>query len=150
MALPALSDSQALDRIARLLGKSERWDSSYLEEIAYLIGRTTRTHPGDADQPYQLYKVQWPAEWKREGEHLASRENPDESAAFWSRDDEHFIDLFDVGVEAGSKRVARAQFIGYHTSGATLIATEGREHFVHRPSLIMDLIAMARTIWPEA
>ncbi|MFJ3395362.1 hypothetical protein [Leifsonia aquatica] len=46
-----LSDTNAVDAIANLLGTNPEWSSpaDYLEDIANTIAATGRQHPGDAD-----------------------------------------------------------------------------------------------------
>ena len=50
---PTLSDTEAVDQIAELLGGT-RWDSpaDFLEAIANVIGETGRTHPGSTPMRY--------------------------------------------------------------------------------------------------
>jgi hypothetical protein len=47
----AFTDTQAVTRIAFLLGTNPEWSSpaDFLEDIANLVAATGRQHPGDAD-----------------------------------------------------------------------------------------------------
>lgn len=51
MLPPELTDEQALNMIANLLGRRPEWDgpADLLEYIATVISSTGRTHPGDSD-----------------------------------------------------------------------------------------------------
>lgn len=42
-----IDDTNAIDRIAALLGSNTEWDSGYLETIADLVADTGRPYPGD-------------------------------------------------------------------------------------------------------
>lgn len=54
MSMTVLSDQQALDRIATLLGTQSSWPGAdCLEDIANLVGRTERPHPGDRAATYR-------------------------------------------------------------------------------------------------
>jgi hypothetical protein len=47
-----LTDQQALDAIATLLGTSEHWRADSLEEIGTIVSRTERPHPGNDARTY--------------------------------------------------------------------------------------------------
>ncbi len=42
-----LTDTQALNTIAAILGANSEWSSEMLEWIADVVGQTKRPHPGD-------------------------------------------------------------------------------------------------------
>ncbi|MEO7017041.1 MAG: hypothetical protein ABI067_10945 [Leifsonia sp.] len=49
--MATLTDTQAVTKIAHLLGTNPEWSSpaDFLDDIAALVAATGRQHPGDAD-----------------------------------------------------------------------------------------------------